>query len=267
VLYGAGFYGGANSCLPSDNGAGEGAIFALAPPADPGGTWTETLMFSIGDIDDGPGTNLTLGHGVIYGTTVYGGGSLGGPGTVFSLMPPSSPGRVWTQTVLSNFSTSDGKNNGSGPGSPVAIGPGGVLYGTTGGGVEGGGEVYSLSPPASPTDTWTYTALRDFSSTKGNPVGGGPQQLTLTAGGAIFTTCPHGGSGRAGTVIVLTPPATPGERWNQKIVHTFDGADGIWPNGGLLIGHDGSMYGTTFGRRPVEQGGGPRYGTVYSLKP
>ena len=273
VLYGAGFYGGNMSCLPSDNAAGEGAVFALTPPASAGGAWTESMVYSIGDLDDGPATNVTLGRGgVLYGTTVYGGGAYGGPGTVYSLAPPSAPGGSWTQTVLSNFTTSDGKNNGSRPGSPMAIGPGGVLYGTTsGGGVGGGGEVYSLTPPESPGGTWTYTVLRDFSSTKGNPIGSSPQQLTLVPGtpapGAIFTTCAHGGAARAGTVIALTPPATPGEPWTQKIVHTFDGADGIWPNGGLLIGNDGLMYGTTFGRQPGEAGGGPRYGTVYSLQP
>ncbi len=109
------------------------------------------------------------------------------------------------------------------------------------------------------------TVLRDFSSTKGNPVGSGPEQLTLAIG-AIFSACAHGGASRAGTVLALTPSA-PGQPWTEKIVHTFNGFDGISPNGGLLIAPNGLLYGTTSGRQPVEQGGGPRYGTVYSLQP
>jgi len=65
--------------------------------------------------------------GIIYGTD-----SFLGPGQIYSLTPPTSPGGLWTQTTLYAFT---GGSDGSGPGQLV-IGPSGsgglpVLYGVT----------------------------------------------------------------------------------------------------------------------------------------
>ncbi|MGA2593927.1 MAG: choice-of-anchor tandem repeat GloVer-containing protein [Bryobacteraceae bacterium] len=266
VLYGSSFYGG--SYCQGTGAAGCGTVYGLTPPAPPGGPWTETLLYSIGALDDGPAAGLAIDRtGVLYGTTRYGGGPYGGPGTVFSLTPPASADGSWMQAVLSNFTTSGGTDNGSTPVTPVSIGPDGTLYGTTSsGGSGGGGEVYSLTPPASPGGAWTYTVLWNFSSNKGDPLGGSPEQLTLTRSGAIFTASAGGGSLRAGTILALTPPAAAGGAWTASLVHTVEGADGIAPNGGLLAAPGGVLYGTTYGRQPMEAGGGPRYGTVYMLR-
>ena len=73
--------------------ANSGTVFSLAPPASPGGAWTETVLYSFAGASDGAlPTSLTIGSdGVLYGTTVRG-GTLDGPycaplgcGTVFSL--------------------------------------------------------------------------------------------------------------------------------------------------------------------------------------
>ena len=109
-----------------------GKVYSLKPPASPGGTWTETGLYTFKGGDDGyePLAGVALGRGeVLYGTTVYGGsgGNYGG-GTVYSLAPPQSAGGAWTETVLYRFSVGNGVQN---PYAGVAIGAGGILFGTT----------------------------------------------------------------------------------------------------------------------------------------
>lgn len=86
-----------------------------------------------------PGT-LALGEsGILYGAINLGGSSEAG--TVFALEPPSSAGGVWTEVVLHTFSGPDGEEA-----LGVAIGSGGVLYGTTfRGGINGYGTVFALT--------------------------------------------------------------------------------------------------------------------------
>jgi len=70
-----------------DGAVGEGTVFELKPPVEPGGAWTETVLHSFtGKDGDGavPQANLTVGPaGVLYGTTWSGGTA--GFGTVFSI--------------------------------------------------------------------------------------------------------------------------------------------------------------------------------------
>jgi len=91
VLYGTTEYGGSatvgSPCTTPTAVSGCGTVFQLTPPASPGGTWTETVLYSFsGQNEDGatPLAGLTLGPGnVLYGTTSAGGAA--GAGTVFSL--------------------------------------------------------------------------------------------------------------------------------------------------------------------------------------
>ena len=125
VLYGT----AAGSTLGPCTGCG--SVFQLAPPTTPGGSWTETVLhlFTGGNYtEDGtvPDSTPVLGpNGVLYGTT-YGGG-LYDLGTVYELLPPSSPGGAWTEVTLYSFT--DGPDGGEPMG--VALGPDGNLYGTT----------------------------------------------------------------------------------------------------------------------------------------
>jgi uncharacterized repeat protein (TIGR03803 family) len=139
VLYGTAYQGGAS---------GYGTVFSLTPPASAGGTWTETALYNFTGGSDGgyPYAAVAMRGGVLYGTTRYGGLAFGlsGYGTVFSLTPPTSPGGVWTQTVLHTFT---GGRDGSDPDAGVVISRGGVLYGTTHyGGSSGDGTVFALKP-------------------------------------------------------------------------------------------------------------------------
>jgi len=95
ALYGTTeFGGGSTACLSS----GCGAIFALEPPAAPGGAWTESILYNFaGGPTDGAYPNaVAMGKdGVLYGTTSNGG--LENDGVVFALEPPASPGGSWTR--------------------------------------------------------------------------------------------------------------------------------------------------------------------------
>ena len=63
-----------------------GVVFALDPPAQPGGAWTETVLYAFGGPDGfSPASLLTLKNGKLYGTTTQGGSF--GTGTVFVLKP------------------------------------------------------------------------------------------------------------------------------------------------------------------------------------
>ena len=65
-----------------------------------------------------------------------------------------------------------------------------------------------------------------------------------------------------GTVFSLTPPASSGGAWTEKILHIFNGgSDGQWPSAGVIIGPGGVLYGTTTGGGPSDNG------TIYSLTP
>jgi uncharacterized repeat protein (TIGR03803 family) len=129
-----------------------GTVFALGPPPTPGGAWTETILHAFGGAvnDDGahPASNLVLGpNGELYGTTQAGGmtaycGS-SGCGTVFELLPPSSPGGSWTEVILHSFT---GGSDGNSP-NGLTLGLNGTLYGTTAtGGDSNLGTIFELAP-------------------------------------------------------------------------------------------------------------------------
>lgn len=93
---------------------------------------------------------------MLFGTTTNGGfdGELGqalyGPGTVYYLTPPASPGGAWTHRVLTGFSPYVSGTDEAYPLAPVVIGAQGVVYGTAYGGLfaEGyWGTVFSLTTP------------------------------------------------------------------------------------------------------------------------
>lgn len=153
VLYGTTNFGGVGDCAVYSN-EGCGTVFQLTPPAAPGGSWTESVIYRFTALnDDGayPTSGVVLGkNGVIYGSTSYGGGAAGtcfywgatGCGAVFQLTPPAAPGGTWTETTLHSFTGSDG----SGP-EQLILSPDGVLYGvTSGGGTAGQGAVFSVAP-------------------------------------------------------------------------------------------------------------------------
>ena len=192
-LYGTTSYGG-KSC--GDQGCG--ITYELSPV--PGGKWKETILHHFDDIgNDGfwPGSGqLYMDHASnLYGTTV-GGGSAGGWGTVFKLMP-SSGGR-WKESVLYSFS--NGASGGY-PSGGVVMDNGGNLYGLTADGGIGCGVLYKLAP--SGKGKWTYSVLHAFGQGADGciPVG----NLALDKKGNLYGGAVLGGKYGYGVVFELTP--------------------------------------------------------------
>jgi uncharacterized repeat protein (TIGR03803 family) len=147
---------------------------------------------------------------LIYGTTQFGGSF--GAGTVFSLTLPASAGDPVTEQVLYDLPSTAPDDDFS---SPVVLGPGGVLYGTTyTGGLYHGGTAYSLTPPTSPGGAWTQEVLWNFSFVGGNaqnPLTG----VVVGSGGVLYGASSAGGANADGAIFSLTPPLpreTPGPK-------------------------------------------------------
>ena len=187
---------------------------------------------------------MTVGNGVLYGTTAFGGA--GGFGNVFSLTPPAAAGGAWTEDVLYTFAGGDGFS----PFGSVVIGADGVLYGTTYLlGPSKHGTVFSLTPPVAPGGDWTEATLHAFSGyAAGSTDGGDPSApVVIGAGGILYGTTTYGGTYGVGTIFSLTPPAAPGGSWSEDILHNFGGpGDGTEPIAGLAIGSGSVLYGTTY---------------------
>ena len=52
--------------------------------------------------------------------------------------------------------------------------------------------------------------------------------------------------------------------WKEKVLHTFDGGDGVAPQASLIFDTEGNLYGTTLG---ATVGGTGHAGTVFKLTP
>jgi hypothetical protein len=236
-----------------------GTVFSLTPPAPPGGSWTETILYNLTQ-SDGFGqldAAIVIGSGgVLHGATETGGPA--GAGRVFSLTPPATPVRSWTETVLYDFT---GPSDGVYP-VGLAIGDGGMLYGSANrGGPFGNGTVFSLTPPASPGSSWTETTLYSFTGASGD--GGYPYAgVTIGSSGVLYGTTDDGFGGK-GNIFSLTPPTSQGGSWTEVLLYEFtDGSDGGY-NPFVVIGSGPSghpvLYGTT------SEGGIWGKGTVFSL--
>jgi uncharacterized repeat protein (TIGR03803 family) len=258
-----------------DVGAGNnGTVFKLKPPSAGQTLWTEKVLHSFtgapGDGSDPVAGLIFDNNGALYGTTA-GGGTNGGNGTVFKLMPLTPPATKWTETVLYSFM---GGNDGRDPVAGLIFDSKGALYGTPQLGGTGicstpptkdiCGTVFKLKPPVPPATNWTEKVLYSF---QGGSDGYMPMAgLILNSNGALFgTTQLGGGSANSGTVFKLKPPVPPATTWTEKVLYSFKGgSDGAQPFAGLIFDSSGALYGTTGfgGGLPV-----PDAGTVFKLKP
>jgi uncharacterized repeat protein (TIGR03803 family) len=101
------------------------------------------------------------------------------------------------------------------------------------------------------TTNFVLNTVVSFSGTNGS----GPQgPLVQGTDGNLYGTTQLGGADGYGTVFSVSPAGT-----NLLILATFNQTDGAYPNGGLALGTDGNLYGTT------AQGGAGGAGTVFRL--
>ena len=76
-LYGTTAYGGTGNCVLLGTKVGCGTVYELSPPAQKGGAWTETVLYSFPSPKEGylPNGDLVFDSvGNLYGATMFGGG-------------------------------------------------------------------------------------------------------------------------------------------------------------------------------------------------
>ena len=171
--------------------------------------------------------------------------NLGGTGSATLVITVTTPAPVivGSLTALTSFTGTNGTTSYAG----LTQGNDGNFYGTTyGGGVNGDGTVFKITP------TGSLTTLASFNNTNGSEPRGGVIQ---GSDGNFYGTTFAGGANSFGTAFKMTPSGS------LTTLCTFGGSVGAEPYSGMVQGNDGNFYGTT------EIGGASGYGTVYQLTP
>jgi uncharacterized repeat protein (TIGR03803 family) len=256
---------------------GEGVVYEVSPPAQSGGPWTESVLHSFGNGDDGywPDAGVAIDSaGNLYGTTEFGGFyssyCSGGCGTVFEVSPPATEGGAWTYAAIYQFEGYDGAS----PLDPLTFDENGNLYGTTSLGLIGGsaeaGSVFELSPPAVEGEPWQETLLYGFQPYPYDPDYPSAGVIFDEAGN-LYGTSQNGGLSYQGTAFKVLPPATQGGSWTDAILYSFSSkkSGATYPSTSLVFGKDGTLYGTTpyGGNGPCTFGKITGCGTVFAVAP
>jgi hypothetical protein len=229
-LYGTTLAGGGGSCSTSSVGCG--TVFQLSP--GPKGKWTHTVLHKFGAHDGAmPEDDLFIdAAGNMYGSTEYGGslclGVRGGCSIIFELSPGA--GGKWVYRILHEFHGQDGAY----PQFRMVGDTARNLYGTTAAGGNlscgegfGCGVVFKLTPGA--IHRWAESVLYAFSSSSD---GNRPNGVTFDKSGNLYSATDKGGSNNYGTVFELTPHKS---NWSKKILYTFDGTNGAYPQSELIL--------------------------------
>ncbi len=224
-FYGTTDSGGANN---------DGTVFELAK----GSSTITTLASFNGTNGSEPFAGLVMdSSGNLYGTTE--GGGADSDGTVFELAKGSS-----TITTLASFNGTDGEY----PYAGLVMDSSGNLYGTTeGGGSHGDGTIFELVKGSSIIRT--RASFPVFGLGK-YPYAG----LVMDSSGNLYGTTYAGGNWSLGTVFELATGST-----TFTTLASFNGTDGEYPEGALILDSGGNLYGTT------SAGGSSKDGTVFEL--
>ena len=116
--------------------------------------------------------------------------------------------------------------------------------------------------------------LRNFNNSHGYWGTSPSSALVLDSAGNLYGTTATGGPNHSlcngngcGTAFELVPG--PNGKWSEKLLHSFNGRDGMEPMANLIFDAAGDLYGTTFagGDLTCRDGGGKGCGTVFELIP
>jgi uncharacterized repeat protein (TIGR03803 family) len=269
ALYGATVNGGSHF---------GGVVYKLSPPAAGQTAWTETTIYDPAENVDAAGVEFVDGAGKLYVMT-------GGPstaiglalGTLFTLSPPRTGKTAWTPTLIADLANIAPQGW---PLDGLVSDQNGTLYGLSfGGGAANLGTVYSLTPPAkrSGTQLWSSHILHSFS---GPPFGQapGPGGLIFGSNGNLYETTTAGGyfncgggnvggdTAGCGTAFRLEYPQEGSS--GHQLYKFRGGADGAYPNNGMITDASGAFYGTTrYGGRGCQKLTSAGCGTVFKLMP
>jgi uncharacterized protein (TIGR03437 family) len=226
------FYG----TTPEGGSGSLGSIFKITSAG------AMTVLYSFyftGESGRDPFGGLVQGSdGNFYGVTQVGGPA--GFGTIFEITPSG------TLTNLYTFSGPDGSQ----PAAGLTLASDGNFYGTTYyGGSSGNGTVFRFTPAD------VLTTLHNFSSAEGYGARGG---LLQAGDGNFYGAMQYGGGKTFGSLFTMTPGGA------LTTLYTFSGnaidiGNGIQPNGYLIQGSNGNIYGT------AAQGGSYSDGIIFAL--
>lgn len=226
---------------------GRWAFWGTLFKVDRTGNYTVIINFNGDDAGGYPEARLLRdAEGYLYGTTDVGGIQacpVNGCGVVFKV------DTLGHETVLHYFT---GVPDGWNP-NDLLRDAAGNLYGTTkAGGLAGAcalgscGTIFKLDPAGQETVLYSFTGGADGAS----PHAG----LVRDAAGNLYGNTYRGGVYGYGVIFKLDTAR------NLTVLHSFTGGwDGANPQGGLMWGSDGKLYGTTL------NGGTHGYGVVFRL--
>ncbi|MFY9663321.1 MAG: choice-of-anchor tandem repeat GloVer-containing protein [Candidatus Cybelea sp.] len=234
TLYGTTSNGGKH-CYDHGRSLGCGTVFSITPKGE------FHVLYSFGGKPgdpSGPIGRLAETHGILYGTTVFGGSCKlysGGCGTIFSISPSGE------EHVLYSFK---GGSDGVRP-SGGLIAMNGTLYGLTqAGGIpgfckgydeRGCGTVFAVTESGAERVVYRFGGNHDGSYPSGELLADGGKLFGTTLFGGYFRHCGNG----CGTIFNVTTSGI------ERVLHRFDiAAHGSQPEG--LIAVKGLLYGTTF---------------------
>jgi uncharacterized repeat protein (TIGR03803 family) len=195
--------------------------------------------------------------GNLYGTTLYSANCANSPncGTIYELRPPAAGQTAWTYQLLHTFSPDP---DGIAPISPLTNYQN-VMYGTASAGGDptcgGCGIVFGLTTGGSYSILHTFDPLIPGQSNSQWPMGTTPIGGLLISNGTIYGTTDSGGTGTAppnqtnGAGIIYSLSGS-----TFTVLHSFDGALNGGPQGMIIFGQDGALYGTQFGGGLYNQG-------------
>jgi uncharacterized repeat protein (TIGR03803 family) len=216
------------------------SLFCAPASADP--NMETVLHYFTGTSGAEPDTTPVLAaDGSLYGTasfTTLSNNNLDGGGTVYRVAPDG------TFTTIYTFTGFGGDHLWTPSG--VSVGSDGYLYGGVGLGAHGYGALYRLSTTGSLTTLYSFNGASD---------GNFPfSPLIQGADGSLYGAAQRGGANGAGTIFKLSSSGA------LTVLYTFTGgADGGSPSGSMVLGTDGTLYGTT------QKGGAGSAGMVFSL--
>lgn len=234
---------------PKSGSVGNGEIFRVKPTGE-----FEVVIQFTGNSGVYPGSNpigglVRAGDGNLYGVTSFGGPNSGG--TIFRL---TEDGEL---TTLATFT--GGPNHLPGypvplpprvPAGPLVVGDDGNLYGTTKfGGLGDNGSVFRISLGG------TLTFLATFTGSSGSLPGMFPASRLIDGGdGNLYGITTQGGTGNNGVIFRVSIDGSV-----ATIAHVSSFGSGREVVGGLSLGDDGMLYGTT------SDGGNFSRGTLFRV--
>lgn len=228
--------GGGSQCT---TGAGCGVVFEMQRS---GKKYSERILYRFTGGRDGatPGSPPILAGAKLFGTAATGGGnpSCGGApintgcGTIYELDPQGGTYHLHAIYWFTGMARGDAAN----PFAGLTAGTNGTFYGLGQyGGKRNAGAVFALKPSRA---GYSERTLHSFGAT-----GDGSYPLyPLAFGkkGTLYGTTEYGGTPSSdGTVFAVTPSGS------ERVLLAFpNGPKGAYPEGGLFVASDGTLYGT-----------------------